>query len=63
MADKYLVTATFVGPAGVAYRLSTCCERDALERFAMLGRPMVLDQQAGLPRTCDEHRYDSEAGQ
>ena len=59
MANKYVVTATF--PDGTMHTLSTCCERDAVGRFAMLGRAAVLDQPAGLPRTCEAHRYEGEA--
>ena len=59
MAEKYQVTATF--PSGEARTLSTCCERDAVGRFAMLGRMAVLDQPADLPRTCEAHSYDREA--
>ena len=61
MAKEHLVTATFT--SGEARTLSTCCERDAVGRFALLGRMAVLDQPAGLPRTCEAHRYDREASQ
>ena len=59
MPGQYLVKATF--PNGEVRALSSCCERDAVGRFMMLGSRALLEQPASLPRACEAHRYDPEA--